>query len=96
MNIIYVFVTCGLFIGLAIAILFEQYLASLVLLGATLMFGLNVAYRMRYKKNDVTFVPAHKIKILGYPLEEIKSEVNPNEIKWEQETKGEKKYCVDI
>jgi len=58
--------------GSGIAVLFEQYVISLVLLGLTLLF--QVAINARNKPLIVPLiVPANQIKILGYPLKEISS-----------------------
>jgi len=85
MNIFIVILSVILFIGLVIAILFEQYVVSLALLGLTLLLGIKVAMNAR-KEPNITLVPAKQIKILGYPLKEISS----TEVQWgwEGETKG--------
>ena len=54
--------------GSGIAVLFEQYVISLVLLGLTLLFQVAINAR-----NKPLIVPANQIKILGYPLKEISS-----------------------
>lgn len=74
-----------LYVGLLLAILFEQYVVSLVLLGFTLLLGIKVVMNIRKDANmkNITLVPANKIKILGIPMTEVSS----TEIEWE--TKGE-------
>tara|TARA_B110000977_G_C10950181_1_gene444328 strand:+ start:189 stop:509 length:321 start_codon:yes stop_codon:yes gene_type:complete len=86
MNIFIVILSVVLFIGLVVAILFEQYVVSLVLLGLTLLLGIKVAVNARNEPN-ITLVPVNKIKILGYPLQEMSS----TEVQWGGETKGETK-----
>lgn len=72
MNIFIVILSVFLFIGLVVAILFKQYVVSLVLIGLTLLLGIKVAVNARNepmrKEPNITLVPANKIKILGYPL----------------------------
>tara|TARA_B110001452_G_C15224106_1_gene424307 strand:+ start:624 stop:938 length:315 start_codon:yes stop_codon:yes gene_type:complete len=84
MTIFIIVLSVILFIGLVIAILFEQYVVSLVLLVLTFLLAIKVATR---KETNITLVPASKIKILGYPLKEISS----TQIQCEEETTGETK-----
>jgi hypothetical protein len=70
MNYLDVIVAVGLFLGLAVAIILEQYAASLVLLGLAFLLALKVAIRFQLQAPKITVVPAHQIKILG--LQEIK------------------------
>ena len=83
MNIFIVILSVFLFIGLVVAILLEQSVVSLVLLGLILLLGIKVAVNTRNEPN-ITLVPVNNIKILGYPLKEISS----TEVQWKGETKG--------
>jgi len=86
MNIFIVILSVFLFIGLVVAILLEQSVVSLVLLGLILLLGIKVAVNARNepmrKEPNITLVPVNNIKILGYPLR------SSTEVQWKGETKG--------
>jgi len=82
-----------LFTGLLIAIIWKQYVISLILMAVIFMVGLYVVIRRRKGTTRVTFVPSEQIKVLAEKSTSLSahptSYLSSFEIKYE--SNGEKK-----